>query len=95
MRRGCRERFPRHRLKKTLVSDPGSITARAWRTYRDACRDRKPAVEGKTFPPFPAHAQPEILRVWQEAHGRSYYPCRKLVYIIKCALAYHPPRHIC
>ena len=25
---------------------------------------------GKTFPAFPAHAQPAILRIWQEAHGR-------------------------
>ena len=24
---------------------------------------------GKTFPAFPAHAQPAILRIWQEAHG--------------------------
>ena len=26
-------------------------------------------VAGKTFPAFPAHAQPVILRIWQEAHG--------------------------
>ena len=32
------------------------ITARAWRTCRDACRDRLPSVTGKTFPAFPAHA---------------------------------------
>ena len=25
-------------------------------------------VAGKTFPAFPAHAQPAILRIWQEAH---------------------------
>ena len=24
---------------------------------------------GKTFPAFPAHAQPVFLRIWQEAHG--------------------------
>ena len=24
---------------------------------------------GKTFPAFPAHAQPAMLRIWQEAHG--------------------------
>ena len=35
---------------------PACITARAWRTCRDACRDRLPAVTGKTFPAFPAHA---------------------------------------
>ena len=35
MRRECRERFPRHRG----LAIPTCITARAWRTYRDACRD--------------------------------------------------------
>ena len=48
---------------------PACITARASRTCRDACRDRLPTVTGKTFPAFPAHAQPTILRIWQEAHG--------------------------
>ena len=28
------------------------------------------SVAGKTFPAFPAHAQPAILRIWQEAHAR-------------------------
>ena len=27
------------------------------------------SVAGKTFPAFPAHAQPAILRIWHEAHG--------------------------
>ena len=36
------------------------ITARAWRTCRDACRDRLPAVMGKMFPAFPAHAHPQL-----------------------------------
>ena len=39
---------------------PACITARAWRTCRGACRDRLPAVTGKTFPAFPAHAHPQI-----------------------------------
>ena len=26
---------------------------------------------GKTFPAFPAHAQPAILRIWQEAHASN------------------------
>ena len=39
---------------------PACITARAWRTCRDACRDRLPAVTGKTFPAFPAHAHPQF-----------------------------------
>ena len=40
MRRECRERFPRHRG----LAIPTCITARAWRTCRDACRDRWLAV---------------------------------------------------
>ena len=51
---------------------PACITARAWRTCCDACRDRSPAVTGKTFPAFPAHAQPAILRIWQEAHDARH-----------------------
>ena len=27
------------------------------------------SVAGKTFPTFPAHAQPTLSRIWQEAHG--------------------------
>ena len=27
---------------------------------RDACRERLPAVVGKTFPEFPAHAHPQF-----------------------------------
>ena len=54
------------------LATPACTTARASRTCRDAYRDRYPAVAGKTFPAFPAHAQPAILRIWQEAHwGRS------------------------
>ena len=40
MRRKCRERFPRQRE----LAIPTCITARAWRTCRDACRDRWLAV---------------------------------------------------
>ena len=45
------------------VSDPDMHHARAWRTCRDAYRDRQPAVSfevvgGKNVPAFPAHAQP-------------------------------------
>ena len=65
MRRECREGFPRYRG----LAIPTYITARAWRTCRDACRDRLLAVSfeigvGETFPAFPAHAQPAILRIW-------------------------------
>ena len=37
---------------------PACISARAWRTCRDACRDCLSAMAGKTFPAFPAHAHP-------------------------------------
>ena len=40
MRRECRERFSRH----PGLAIPTCITVRAWRTYRDACRDSYPAV---------------------------------------------------
>ena len=43
-----------------LIAIPACITARAWRTCRDACRDRLHAVTGKTFPAFPAHAHPQF-----------------------------------
>ena len=33
---------------------PVCLTVRAWRTCRDACRDRLPAAAGKTFAAFPA-----------------------------------------
>ena len=56
---------------------PACITARAWRTCRDACRDRLPAVTGKTFPAFPAHAHPQFCvsgkrPIEAETHGRSF-----------------------
>ena len=61
--------FPRHRFqRKPLVIDPGVRHARA----SGACQDRLPAEAGKTFPAFPAHAQPAILRIWQEAHEFDY-----------------------
>ena len=47
-----------------VYSDNQSICIR----HRDARLDRKPAVVGKTFLAFPAHAQSPILRIWQEAH---------------------------
>ena len=71
MRQECREHFPRHRLqRKPQVSDPGMHHG----TCRDACRDRLRAMAGKTFPVFLAHAQPAILRIWQEAHVESILP---------------------
>ena len=70
--------FPRRRIqRKPQVSDPGMHHG----TCRDACRDCLPAVAGKTFPTFPAHAPPPpppppppILRIWQEAHWMGFFP---------------------
>ena len=46
---------PRRRFqRKPLVSDPGMHHG------SDACRDRSPAVTGKMFPAFPAHAHPQF-----------------------------------
>ena len=36
-------------------------------------------MAGNTLPAFPAHAQPPILRFWQEAHRKSY-----LLLMVKC-----------
>ena len=62
--------FPATDFKgKRQLAIPACITARALRTCHDACRDRYLAVAGKTFPAFPAHAQPALLLIWQEAHS--------------------------
>ena len=61
-------RFPRHRLqRKPLVNDPGMdhgtcVTHVPWCMSGSLTR-------GKTFQAFPAHVQPAILRIWQEARG--------------------------
>ena len=70
MRRECREHFPRHLLqRKPLVSDQDM--------YHGTCGTHVPwcmsgsltrGVAGNTFPVFPVHAQPSVLRIWQEAH---------------------------
>ena len=68
MCRECRERFPRHRLqRKPLVSDSDMrhgtcVTHVPWCMSGSLTR-----VDGETFPAFPAHAQPAILCIWQEA----------------------------
>ena len=61
MRQECRERFPYHRG----LTIPKCITARARRTCRDAWSLTSGFLwsrfAGKTFPAFPAHAQPAIF----------------------------------
>ena len=51
------------------IAIPACITTRTSRTRCDACRDRLPAVAGKTFP---AHKQPAILHIWQEANDYEW-----------------------
>ena len=49
--------FPHPRFqRKPLVSDPDMHHGTCVTHVPDACRDRLPAVTGKTFPAFPAHA---------------------------------------
>ena len=76
--RECRERFPRHRLqRKPLLSDPGMhhgtcVTHVPW--YMSVSLN--PLWQEKMFPAFLAHAQPAILRIWQEVHDSfSTEPC--------------------
>ena len=70
MRRECRERFVHRRLqRKPQASDPGMhhgtcVTHVSWCMSGSLMRNG-----GETFPAFPAHAQPAILRIWQEAHS--------------------------
>ena len=77
MHRECRERFLRNRLqRKPLVGDPGMypgmcVTIMPW------CMSGSLTHAGrKLLLAFPAHAQPAILRIWQEAHSLpvSDYP---------------------
>ena len=69
-RRECQESCPRHQLqRKPLVSDPcmhhgTCMTHAPWCTSGSLSR----GGGKKTFPAFPAHAQPASLLIWQEAH---------------------------
>ena len=62
-----RDCFPRHQLqRKPLLATPACITAR----HVPWCMARSLSLGGgKTFPAFPAHAQPAMLGIWYEAHG--------------------------
>ena len=58
--------FSRHRLqRKPLFSDHGTcVTHVPWCISGSLTRSG-----GETFPAFPAHAQPAIMPIWQEAHA--------------------------
>ena len=71
MRRECRERFPRHILQgKLLVNCSGMHHGTCVRDARAVMHVgiANPRWQEKTFPAFPAHAQPAILLICQEAH---------------------------
>ena len=60
-----RERFPRHRW----LAIPTSITASAWRTWRDVCRDRYLAFSfevggGENVLGIPGACATHNLRIW-------------------------------
>ena len=65
--------FSHHRLqRKLLFNDPGMYHG-TWVTHVPWCMSRSiTRGGGKTFAAFPAHAQPAISRIWQEAHGQCY-----------------------
>ena len=65
MRQECRERFPHH----CLLAIPTCITDARAVMHVGIANSRFPlkSESGKTFPAFPAHAQPTLLRIWQEA----------------------------
>ena len=68
--------FPHRRFRrKPLVSDPGMHHGTCV-TCRDACRDRLPAVAGKTFPAFPAHAHPQFCVSGKRPIAWESYHCR-------------------
>ena len=63
MRRKCRERFTHHRLSRHAsrhVRHARAVMHAGIAYWRFPLK----SVAGKTFPGFPAHAQPAILRIW-------------------------------
>ena len=62
---GMPERFLRYRLERKLrASDPGTHHGTCV-TQVPRCMSGSPTGgAGKTFPAYPAHAQPAILRIW-------------------------------
>ena len=83
MRRECRERFSHHWVqRKPRVSDPDMhhgtcVTHMPWCMSGSLTRG-----DGETFSQVPAHAQPAILRNWQEAHALTpvNLKCRPMFY---------------
>ena len=64
--------FPRYPFqRKSLVIYPG-VHHGTCTTHVPWCMSGSITLGGgKTFPAFPAHVQPAIFRIWQEAHGQN------------------------
>ena len=79
MRRECRERFPRHQLQRKLLVNDADMHHGRCVTHVPWCTSGSLTHGGgETFPAFPAHGQPVILRIWQEAHPIDSHPFRSM-----------------
>ena len=68
MRRECRGRFPHHRLQRIPVISDHGMHHGTCVTHVPCCMSGSlTRSQGETLPAFPAHAQPAILRNWQQA----------------------------
>ena len=64
---------------------PGSLTSGfLWSRWR-----------GKAFPAFPAHAQPAIVRIWQEAHGDTCWKTRCVLFLASKWLNLYQKTRLC
>ena len=69
MRRECRERFSRHRLRrKPLVSDPGMHRGTCVTNVPWCMSGSQTRGGGENVPGIPGACATLILRIWQKAH---------------------------
>ena len=86
----CRERFPYHRLqRKVLVSEPSMHHS----TCVTHVKITDPQWRGKPFLAFPAHVQPAILSIWQEAHP-ILHMCKTLSYVCMAEAVFLDNEHL-
>ena len=65
----CRERFPHHRQRKPLVSDPGMLHGTCVMQIRWCIPGSLTRGGWEDVPGILGASQPAILRIWQEAHA--------------------------
>ena len=66
--------FSRHRLQRKLLdSDPGMHHGTCVAHVPWCMSGSLTCGQGETFPAFPAHAQPAVLRILQEAFGKHLW----------------------